>query len=44
MAFVYILSFFKEMLDYSDFNKLTPEKITELLCECLIREDEAEEI
>eukprot|EP00347_Sterkiella_histriomuscorum_P006556 403352324 len=39
MAFVYIVSFFKEMLNYSDKNKLTPEKICELLCDCLIGED-----
>jgi len=39
MAFVYLVSFFKEMLNYSDKNKLTPEKICELLSECLIGED-----
>ena len=39
MAFVFLISFFKEMLNYSDKNKLTPEKICELLCECLIGED-----
>lgn len=39
MTFVYLLSFFKEMLNYSDKNKLTPEKVSELLCECLIGED-----
>ncbi|CDW83152.1 inositol polyphosphate 5-phosphatase ocrl-1 isoform x2 [Stylonychia lemnae] len=39
MAFVYIVSFFKEMLNYSDKNKLNPEKICELLSECLIGED-----
>lgn len=39
MSFVYLLSFFKEMLNYSDKNKLTPEKVSELLCECLIGED-----
>lgn len=39
MTFVYLISFFKEMLNYSDKNKLTPEKICELLCECLIGED-----
>lgn len=39
MAFVYLVSFFKEMLNYSDKNKLTPEKICELLGECLIGED-----
>ena len=27
------------MLNYSDKNKLTPEKICEILCECLIGED-----
>jgi len=39
MAFVYLISFFREMLNFSDKNKLTPEKICELLCECLIGED-----
>ncbi len=39
MAFVYIISFFKEMLNYSDKNKLTPEKVSELLCDTLIGED-----
>jgi len=39
MTFVYVLSFFKQMLNYSDKNKLTPEKICEILCECLIGED-----
>ncbi len=39
MSFVYLVSFFKEMLNFSDKNKLTPEKICELLCECLIGED-----
>lgn len=27
------------MLNFSDKNKLTPEKVCELLCECLIGED-----
>lgn len=39
MAFVYLLSFFREMLSCSDKNKLTPEKISEILCECLVRDD-----
>jgi hypothetical protein len=39
MSFVYILSFFREMLSCSDKNKLTPEKISEIICECLIGED-----
>jgi hypothetical protein len=39
MAFVYITSFFKEMLNYSEKNKLTPEKVSELLFESLIGED-----
>ena len=39
MAFVYLLSFFREMLSCSDKNKLTPEKVSEILCECLVRED-----
>ena len=39
MAFVYITSFFKEMLNYSEKNKLTPEKVSELLFESLIAED-----
>lgn len=39
MAFVYLISFFREMLNYSEKNKLTPEKICEILCECLIGED-----
>jgi hypothetical protein len=39
MTFVFLVSFFKEMLNYSEKNKLTPEKICELLCECLIGED-----
>ena len=39
MSFVYLLSFFREMLSCADKNKLTPEKISELLCECLVGED-----
>ena len=39
MSFVFITSFFKEMLNYSDKNKLTPEKVSELICESLIGED-----
>ena len=39
MAFVYLLSFFREMLSCADKNKLTPEKISEILCECLVGED-----
>ena len=39
MAFVYLVSFFKEMLNYSDKNKLTPEKICEILCDTLVGED-----
>lgn len=39
MAFVFILSFFREMLSCADKNKLTPEKISEILCECLVGED-----
>jgi hypothetical protein len=39
MCFVYLLSFFREMLSCSDKNKLTPEKISEILCECLVGED-----
>ncbi len=39
MAFVYIISFFREMLSCADKNKLTPEKISEILCECLVGED-----
>ncbi len=39
MAFVYLLSFFREMLSCSEKNKLTPEKISEILCECLVGED-----
>ena len=39
MALVYLLSFFREMLSCADKNKLTPEKISELLCECLVGED-----
>lgn len=39
MAFVYLLSFFREMLSCSDKNKLTPDKISEILCECLVGED-----
>ena len=39
MAFVYLLSFFREMLSCSEKNKLTPEKISEILCECLVGEE-----
>ena len=39
MAFTLILAFFREMLACSDKNKLTPEKVAEILCECLIGED-----
>ena len=39
IAFVYLISFFKEMLNYSDKNKLTPEKVSELVCETMIGED-----
>lgn len=39
MAFVYLISFFREMLNFSEKNKLTPEKICEILGECLIGED-----
>ena len=39
MAFGYLLAFFKEMLNFQDKNKLTPEKICEVLVECLIGED-----
>jgi hypothetical protein len=39
MAFVYLLSFFREMLSCAEKNKLTPEKISEILCECLVGED-----
>ena len=39
MVLVYLVSFFKEMLNYSDKNKLSPEKVSELLCECLIGDD-----
>jgi len=39
MTFVYLLSFFREMLSCADKNKLTPEKISEILCECLVGED-----
>ncbi len=39
MVLVYLLSFFRELLSCSDKNKLTPEKISEILCECLIGED-----
>jgi hypothetical protein len=39
LAFLYIVSFFREMLSCADKNKLNPEKISEILCECLIGED-----
>jgi len=39
MALVYLISFFKEMLNYQDKNKLTPEKVAELVCENMIGED-----
>lgn len=39
MSFVYLISFFREMLSCSEKNKLTPEKISEILCECLVGED-----
>lgn len=39
MALVYIISFFKEMLNYADKNKLTAERICEVMCECLVGED-----
>jgi hypothetical protein len=38
-TFVYLISFFREMLACSEKNKLTPEKISEIICECLIGED-----
>jgi len=38
-TFVYLISFFREMLASSEKNKLTPEKICEIICECLIGED-----
>lgn len=38
-AFVYLVSFFREMLACSEKNKLTPEKVSEIICECLIGED-----
>ena len=39
MALVYIISFFKEMLNYADKNKLTPERICEIMGECMVGED-----
>jgi RhoGAP domain len=39
MIFVYLVSFFREMLACADKNKLTPEKISEIMCECLVGED-----
>jgi hypothetical protein len=39
MLFVYLISFFKEMLNFSDYNKLNPGKVSELLCEFLIVDD-----
>lgn len=36
---VYLISFFREMLSCSGKNKLTPEKISEILCECLVGEE-----
>ena len=34
--FVYLVSFFRQMLAYSEKNKLTPEKVSEIICECLV--------
>ena len=39
MTFVYLVSFFRELLACKDKNKLTPEKISEIFCECLIGEE-----
>jgi len=39
MVFVYLVSFFKEMLKTKDRNKLTAEKIVEILVDCLIGQD-----
>jgi len=39
MTFMYLVSFFREMLACKDKNKLTPEKISEIFCECLIGEE-----
>ena len=33
------MAFFRELLSTSEKNKLTPEKITEIMSECLIGED-----
>jgi len=42
--FIFILSFFKEMLNSSECNRLTPEKVVTILSDALIRKDEVEEI
>jgi hypothetical protein len=42
-TFVYLVSFFREMLAYSEKNKLTPEKVSEIICECLVGVDRMDE-
>lgn len=39
MTLAYLVSFFKEMLACSHKNKLTPEKLAEIMVECLVGED-----
>ena len=40
---MYLVSFFREMLAYSEKNKLTPEKVSEIICECLVGVDRMDE-
>lgn len=42
MLFVYLCSFFRELLLQSEMNELTPELVTDLLVDCLIGDESFE--